>query len=146
MVLSSQWDDDERSKETQLTRAMPALFERAKQAAASTSASILAAPVSTKSTLTERWMRLLSKWHPADQVVHRWWRSVRDSYASDTRCYHSLQHLRAMFRYYDKFVGALQRPELVQLAIFFHDVVYDATKVTSFCIIHHYIALLQELN
>ena len=44
------------------------------------------------------------------------------------RFYHTLHHLHEMFRHFDSHVTQLRRPELVALAIFFHDAVYDARR------------------
>ena len=44
------------------------------------------------------------------------------------RFYHTLDHLHNMLQHFDAHVRQLQRPELVVLAIFFHDAVYDVHR------------------
>jgi predicted metal-dependent HD superfamily phosphohydrolase len=64
----------------------------------------------------------------APEVSARWWRRVRDNYAHHSRYYHSLDHLEEMFGWYDELLPHINAPTEVALAMFFHDVIYDATR------------------
>jgi len=56
-----------------------------------------------------------------------WWTTIKERYTEITREYHTLRHLSEMFWHYDRAVKEkwLERPELVSLAIFFHDLIYE---------------------
>jgi predicted metal-dependent HD superfamily phosphohydrolase len=55
---------------------------------------------------------------------------VSDAWSEPHRRYHSLQHLSECLRWLDDpaLDGALARPLEVELALFFHDLVYDTTR------------------
>ena len=53
---------------------------------------------------------------------------LKKRHAHKGRHYHNFDHLEAMFRLFDAHCGQLQDPEVVALAIFFHDAVYDAKR------------------
>jgi predicted metal-dependent HD superfamily phosphohydrolase len=66
--------------------------------------------------------------HVKPDTSARWWRRVRDDYAHHSRYYHSLDHLEEIFGWYDELLDHMSAPSEVALAIFFHDVIYDATR------------------
>lgn len=83
--------------------------------------------------------QLLSQLHAATARVstdsdlsHRIWQAVQESYGAPTRHYHNLQHLHEMLAWLERAaaVGALPSPlpPAVVLAVFFHDIVYDAQR------------------
>jgi len=84
-------------------------------------------------SLPGRWLRLCS-WaglEDSDSVVFQWWAVIRDNMSQPSRSYHDLTHLEAMFHYLDeleRLPGGVQDSHLVQFAVFFHDVIYDATR------------------
>jgi len=53
---------------------------------------------------------------------------LKKQYTEKGRHYHNLEHLEAMFRLFDAHRPHLQDPDTVALAIFFHDVVYRASR------------------
>eukprot|EP00300_Choanocystis_sp_HF-7_P010038 c16757_g1_i3.p1 GENE.c16757_g1_i3~~c16757_g1_i3.p1 ORF type:complete len:457 (+),score=110.14 c16757_g1_i3:1214-2584(+) len=56
------------------------------------------------------------------------WRQIRDGYNQPHRRYHTLTHISSLAGLVDQHRGVLERPDLVLLAVFFHDVVYDPTR------------------
>ena len=64
-------------------------------------------------------------------IVADWWRVLRDHYCEERRFYHNLRHLDSMFAYFDQLTPCLERPDLLALAIFFHDVIYDSRRKGS---------------
>ncbi|CAM9669834.1 unnamed protein product [Choristocarpus tenellus] len=62
-------------------------------------------------------------------VSLRWWNIVQERYREPVRYYHTLDHIADMLEGSKEF--ELSRPELVQLAIFFHDLIYDPTSSTN---------------
>lgn len=56
-----------------------------------------------------------------------WHAKLLAAYAEPQRAYHSLQHLEECLEIFDeaKASGLIQRPDLIEIALWFHDVVYD---------------------
>ena len=73
-----------------------------------------------------RWFALCHSLHVADDAAEAWWRELRDSYEGPGRFYHTLEHVDAMLTLAFDARDALDDAEAVELATFFHDVVYDA--------------------
>jgi dephospho-CoA kinase len=86
--------------------------------------------------LGQRWALLMGALGVEAALSRKWWRRIHDSYTEAHRRYHNLEHLREMFQRYDALTAAaadeqaqsgsvaVAAPHLVQLAIFFHDIVY----------------------
>lgn len=53
---------------------------------------------------------------------------IEMQYSEPSRVYHSLSHIEAMLRLWDRYRSHLQHPEVVAFCIFFHDVVYDGRR------------------
>lgn len=58
-------------------------------------------------------------------LPQKWWGVIEGRYSEKQRHYHTLRHLEEMFQHFDKYFKKLNQPELVVLAIFFHDIIYD---------------------
>lgn len=50
-----------------------------------------------------------------------------DAYASPGRYYHTLEHIHQVLAIVQRFQDSATAPDLIKLAVWFHDVVYDAT-------------------
>ena len=59
-----------------------------------------------------------------------WWLFIYNNYRSEKRAYHTLRHVTELYWHFEraKENGWLQRPELVELAIWFHDVIYTGVN------------------
>lgn len=84
-----------------------------------------------------RWGAILSRAESVDgdafasePAVRALCDAVREAWSEPHRRYHSLQHLSECLRWLDDpaLDGALVRPLEVELALFFHDLVYDTTR------------------
>ena len=53
------------------------------------------------------------------------WESIRDHYDHPQRAYHNLSHIADCLRHLDQCVELAQDPETLEMAIWFHDVIYD---------------------
>jgi predicted metal-dependent HD superfamily phosphohydrolase len=53
------------------------------------------------------------------------YRVLTQAYKESHRCYHNLQHLVECFHHFDWAIEETEKPEEVQLAIWYHDSVYD---------------------
>src|SRR6185437_11276436 len=77
--------------------------------------------------LRQRWLALWQQLGVATQRVPDL-RPLLEAYQSPDRYYHTLQHIRHCLRELDFARGATQDPAAVELAIWFHDAIYDATR------------------
>lgn len=70
-----------------------------------------------------RWQDVNRKVGVTDKATDKWWTVVRDRYSECHRHYHTLDHLNEMFQHLDSIKQhvALSRPQLISLAIFFHE-------------------------
>jgi predicted metal-dependent HD superfamily phosphohydrolase len=78
-------------------------------------------------TLEDRWKKLWKKLH-AETVPQEVFETLTQAYSSTDRFYHNLTHIHSCFSIFDqtKFLAAY--PEEVELAIWFHDAVYDTRR------------------
>lgn len=74
-------------------------------------------------SLEERWGSLVGELGVKEDCCRRWWRVVCERYSEPQRFYHTLDHIRSLFVLFDEVNerGMLSRPDLVALAIFFHE-------------------------
>lgn len=72
-------------------------------------------------SLEERWWDLSNNLQVDGNHTQDWWNIIRGRYSEKQRYYHTLDHLTEMFRHYDEHAFRLKQPELVSLAIFFHE-------------------------
>ena len=72
--------------------------------------------------LRQRWLELgKDRLKASEDVVLKWWGQIEERYSEAQRRYHTLHHLEEMFRHFDQYSRKLMQPELVSLAIFFHE-------------------------
>lgn len=82
----------------------------------------------------QRWHRLMAhlKLAPADAAFE----ALLAAYSEPSRHYHNVTHIEAMLRHFDTIVALpqqelLQQPHEIELAIWFHDAVYDVHSATN---------------
>jgi len=77
-------------------------------------------------TSLDHWMPLWQRLEAVGDAVACHARLVA-AYAEPQRAYHSLQHLDECLRVFDeaKASGLIQRPDFIEIALWFHDAVYD---------------------
>ncbi|KAF0805896.1 hypothetical protein A6D6_01952 [Alcanivorax xiamenensis] len=71
----------------------------------------------------ERWARLMTLWDFGDNTET--YRSLVSSYSGKGRYYHSREHVSACLRHLDRCVSEIQSPCEVELALWFHDAIYE---------------------
>merc|ERR1712232_211183 len=76
------------------------------------------------SALEERWHALSKSIGIAPEAASRWWPIICNGYSEEWRHYHTLAHLGELFDYVDEFRRNINDRIAVELAVFFHDVVY----------------------
>lgn len=81
-----------------------------------------------ESELRENWHSLVMELGGDEAFAEQWWCKIRESYKEPHRYYHTLLHIQDMTRHYAEHVGSLNKKNLVLLAIWFHDVIYEPQK------------------
>ena len=59
------------------------------------------------------------------------WQNVANHYSEPVRAYHNLTHLQQLFEHFEQIKCNLRQPSVVALALFYHDVIYDPTKLDN---------------
>lgn len=83
--------------------------------------------VAVAEALRQRWFRLFYREFPLlrPQSIEKAWQRLIGHYREPHRHYHTEQHLYACFHWFDLIRPQLKQPLAVELAIWFHDVIYD---------------------
>ncbi|WLQ17134.1 N-methyl-D-aspartate receptor NMDAR2C subunit [Hahella aquimaris] len=79
--------------------------------------------------LFTRWRRLFPVVDPA--TVKRCFDGLRRAYTEPHRHYHTLDHIQACLRHLDEVPGELEDPRAVELALWYHDIVYQIGNADS---------------
>lgn len=78
------------------------------------------------SDLQSRWLGLCRSLGVADSG--RVWNHLDDGYGSNTRHYHNWQHIAQCLQWFDALREYANSPVVIELAIWFHDVIYDSKR------------------
>ncbi|VDI34701.1 Hypothetical predicted protein [Mytilus galloprovincialis] len=79
--------------------------------------------------LKQCWMTLShDRLGVSEEKTLNWWKHIQSQYSESHRYYHTLNHLIEMFDHLNGHKTKLSDPDLVSLAIFFHDIIYDPMK------------------
>ena len=76
--------------------------------------------------MQQSWARLLDRFKVAPADAYPVFDLLVAAYSAPDRYYHNLEHLNEMFRVAGRLVTITDDPTPVQLAIWFHDAVYDS--------------------
>lgn len=70
--------------------------------------------------------RFVHQFDVADyDIARELFKDIQKRYSENHRGPHSLSHLKAIFHLFDEVYDKLHYPEIVQLAIWYHDIIYD---------------------
>lgn len=75
--------------------------------------------------LKEQFLALLTAFAVENTVAHNLWQNLQSHYNEPHRHYHNLSHIKALHSHFDSVKPFLKNPHAVELAIFYHDVIYD---------------------
>jgi predicted metal-dependent HD superfamily phosphohydrolase len=78
--------------------------------------------------LKPKWDELMEGLEISKTYRQLWWNFILKSYCESKRHYHTIFHIEHMFRQFDRFLFKLTCPVIVQLAIWFHDIVCDSKR------------------
>lgn len=76
--------------------------------------------------MQQSWVRLLEKYRVDSTQSLPVFNVLAAAYGSTDRHYHNLEHLEEMFRVTGRLITITDDPKTIQLAIWFHDAVYDS--------------------
>lgn len=75
--------------------------------------------------LESRWLQLCKDLGVSKTSAEDWWTTISTHMEEPQRRYHTLAHLKELFMYVDKYSSQLEDQQAVELAVFFHDIIYD---------------------
>jgi predicted metal-dependent HD superfamily phosphohydrolase len=78
----------------------------------------------------ERWKRLWESIRASGDAL-AWYERLKSAYASPGRRYHGQRHVVDCLAEFDAARGLAKEPEAVELALWFHDAIYDATAADN---------------
>lgn len=79
-----------------------------------------------KELLKPRWNSLCQRLNINDTPIL--FKVLTDHYSEPHRAYHTLNHLQNCFNEFDEVKHLLNNPDAVEMAIWFHDIIYDIGK------------------
>ncbi|WP_298509587.1 hypothetical protein [uncultured Kordia sp.] len=74
------------------------------------------------------WLNLTSKYTDDELLLNQLWKEIHKNYTSKKRYYHNLTHIGNMLRCVSIDQNDLDDPDTLNLAIWYHDIIYNATK------------------
>lgn len=80
------------------------------------------------SVISEIWNRLNHPYTADTTLVQHIFADMQTAYQAPERHYHNLQHITQLLRLQNTYARQLKAPDVVQYAIFFHDMVYDVQQ------------------
>jgi predicted metal-dependent HD superfamily phosphohydrolase len=83
---------------------------------------------SPREALQARWRDLIARLGADPHVAGPIYDALAAAYAEPVRHYHTLDHIAALFGLLDSHGGDLRNRDAVELALFFHDAVYDPAR------------------
>jgi len=75
--------------------------------------------------LKKEWTDLISKFTDNQSLIEQSWSQIEQYYTEKNRAYHNLTHINNMLIEASKFDHKIADKEVVLLAIWFHDIIYD---------------------
>ena len=59
------------------------------------------------------------------------WQDIAEHYNENQRVYHTLQHIQQLFGQFEQIKHHLNEPHIIALALFYHDVIYEPTRLDN---------------
>jgi len=78
--------------------------------------------------LEKIYSELLSKIDFSANEIQQNWKDLEKAYSAKSRHYHNLTHISAMIESFETYRDKLQNPDEILFSIFYHDIVYSASK------------------
>jgi len=81
-----------------------------------------------KQHLAQAWYSLMLYYTVKQEAGEKVFTDLLRRYDARGRYYHNSSHLAALLNWYERYQGKLRAPEVVQFAIWFHDVIYRTRR------------------
>jgi predicted metal-dependent HD superfamily phosphohydrolase len=78
--------------------------------------------------LKQTWQELVSRYCTNEQLINGEFDKLVGEYSAPGRYYHNLQHLQALLSLQRTYAYNIRNNDLLQFAIFYHDIVYNVTR------------------
>src|SRR4051812_25326408 len=78
--------------------------------------------------LQRRWADLGRRLSLSMNVIGSAWSEIEAAYAEPHRHYHTLAHIEAVLSGFDSHRQSFEDPDVAELALFYHDVIYDPSR------------------
>jgi predicted metal-dependent HD superfamily phosphohydrolase len=78
--------------------------------------------------LAHRFSKQIEGYTLSEQRITAARRELSTFYVAENRHYHNLQHLEALFGWFDQYVDQLEDSETISWAIWYHDIIYNARR------------------
>uniref|UniRef100_A0A6B2LIX7 HD domain-containing protein n=1 Tax=Arcella intermedia TaxID=1963864 RepID=A0A6B2LIX7_9EUKA len=78
--------------------------------------------------LLQRWNGLMGRLRVPENMNKSWFNIVTNHYQENWRFYHNLNHIQELYMFYDQYQTKLNNKECIELAIWFHDVIYTPSQ------------------
>jgi len=78
--------------------------------------------------LRQTWQELMSPYCTNEELINSEFDKLIGQYATPGRHYHNLQHIEALLTLQEVYAAAIRNNEVLQLAIFYHDIIYNVLK------------------
>ena len=78
--------------------------------------------------LQQKWIKLISSFTEEEELITSSWQLIEKHYTQKNRAYHNLTHIQAMLQEAEQHLAQLEDKEGLQLAIWFHDIIYNPLK------------------
>lgn len=78
--------------------------------------------------LSKVWKQLLHECSADVDLEETHWKELEAKYDQKNRHYHNLDHLRALFKEFEKYKDLIHNKEAVAFSIFYHDIIYNPLR------------------
>lgn len=79
-------------------------------------------------SLENRWMKRFCCTNTAETIIRNGFKHIATGYSEKHRHYHTLQHVDACMKHLDEIVGHIVDFKAVEIALWFHDIIYDPKR------------------
>lgn len=78
--------------------------------------------------LNIQWKGLAVRYSADEVLVNKLFQEIKRRYSHSGRHYHNLEHIAALLRLSEKYASELAYKEIVDFAIFYHDIIYNVWR------------------
>lgn len=93
--------------------------------------------------LEKRWRKLTQQFDIEASISDKMYNEISEKYSESHRHYHNLEHLQELFTWSDKYTDLTEEKVVLELAIWYHDIIYSVwfpgkneVKSADFAVLH----------